>query len=73
MLAKEVLGLEIQTGVHSSVEDARIAMMLYRKEKDVFEAEFAGKFGRRGPGGGEGLDIGGDGGLRKKKKKKGKK
>ena len=66
LLAKEVLGLEIQTGVHSSVEDARTTMMLYRKEKDVFEAEFAGKFGRKGMG------IGTGGGDVKRKKKKGK-
>jgi RNA exonuclease 4 len=74
MLAKEVLSLDIQNGVHSSVEDARMSMLLYRKEKEVFEAEFAGKFGRRGgPSGVEGMDIAGDGGMRKKKKKKGKK
>lgn len=37
-LAKEVLGVEIQTGVHSSVEDARIAMSLFRKHKREFES-----------------------------------
>jgi len=38
MLAKELLGLDIQTGEHSSVEDARVAMLLYKQEKDIFEA-----------------------------------
>ncbi|KXS11890.1 ribonuclease H-like protein [Gonapodya prolifera JEL478] len=32
-LAKDILGLEIQTGQHSSVEDARVAMLLYRRFK----------------------------------------
>ncbi|KAJ3196198.1 3'-5' exonuclease [Irineochytrium annulatum] len=30
-LARDLLGLEIQTGEHSSVEDARVAMLLYKK------------------------------------------
>ena len=38
-LAKELLGLNIQTGEHSSVEDARVAMLLYKQEKDIFEAQ----------------------------------
>ena len=45
-LAKELLGLDIQEGHHSSVEDARTAMLLYRKEKDAFESEHTGKYGR---------------------------
>jgi RNA exonuclease 4 len=66
-LAKEFLGVEIQMGVHSSVEDARTAMLLYRREKDVFEAEYTGKFGRRG------MENGDGGGGKNKKKRKGKK
>lgn len=42
-LAKEILGLEIQSGEHNSVEDARAAMMIYKAEKEVFESE-----GRKG-------------------------
>jgi RNA exonuclease 4 len=65
-LCKELLGLDIQTGVHSSVEDARVTMLLYRKEKDVFEAENAGKFGRKALlDSAEGLEN-----LAKRKKKK---
>jgi hypothetical protein len=66
-LAKEFLGVEIQMGVHSSVEDARTAMLLYRREKDVFEAEYTGKFGRRG------MENGDGGGGKNKKKRKDKK
>ncbi|MCJ1427581.1 3'-5' exonuclease [Sticta canariensis] len=40
-LAREVLGVNIQTGEHSSVEDARAAMLLFRKEKEGFEREHA--------------------------------
>lgn len=43
-LASEVLGVDIQGGEHSSVEDARAAMLLYRREKDGFEMEHARKW-----------------------------
>ena len=43
-LAKEVLGVEIQGGEHSSVEDARATMLLFRREKDGFEADHAKKW-----------------------------
>lgn len=36
-LAQEVLGLTIQQGEHDSVDDARVAMLLYRAHKDVWE------------------------------------
>ncbi|ODQ81720.1 hypothetical protein BABINDRAFT_170405 [Babjeviella inositovora NRRL Y-12698] len=36
-LTKEILGLEIQGGEHSSVEDARATMMLYRLQRAEFE------------------------------------
>jgi RNA exonuclease 4 len=36
-LAKLVLGVDIQAGSHSSVEDARITMALFRREKAAFE------------------------------------
>ena len=38
-LAERVLGLSIQNGEHDSVEDARVAMMLYKTEKEAFESE----------------------------------
>ncbi|KAF2143916.1 uncharacterized protein K452DRAFT_285956 [Aplosporella prunicola CBS 121167] len=64
-LAKEFLGVEIQSGEHSSVEDARATMLLFRKEKEAFEAEHARKWGRPQPAGGAGKGA--------SKKKKGKK
>ncbi|CAG8529310.1 10316_t:CDS:2 [Funneliformis mosseae] len=36
-LASEELGMTIQTGRHSSVEDAQVCMMLYRKHKEQWE------------------------------------
>ena len=41
ILAAEILGIEIQNGEHSSVEDARATMLLFRREKDSFEREHA--------------------------------
>jgi RNA exonuclease 4 len=50
-LAKEELGWTIQTGEHSSLEDARATMMLFRKEKKAFEEENRRKFGQVRAGG----------------------
>ncbi|CAG8545476.1 11859_t:CDS:2 [Acaulospora morrowiae] len=36
-LAKEELGITIQEGCHSSVEDAQVCMMLYRKHRSQWE------------------------------------
>lgn len=44
-LAKEVLGIDIQDGQHSSIEDARATMLLFRREKDGFESEHAKRWG----------------------------
>ena len=44
-LAKSELGMTIQTGEHSSIEDGRAAMMLYKKEKLGFEEENRRHFG----------------------------
>ena len=38
-LASELLGFEIQEGEHSSVEDARACILLFRKDKASFEQE----------------------------------
>ncbi|PSK35079.1 hypothetical protein B9Z65_1662 [Elsinoe australis] len=46
VLAKEVLGLGIQEGVHDSVVDARVAMELFRREKGGMEGEVRIKYGR---------------------------
>ncbi|CAJ2512243.1 Uu.00g052580.m01.CDS01 [Anthostomella pinea] len=86
VLAREVLGLEdFQTGAHSSIEDARVAMLLFRRRKSEFDVEHANKYGvpsadeapRRGAGAGVGDGAKGKGELKKgkgpnggKKKKK---
>ncbi|KAM3424026.1 hypothetical protein BST61_g11423 [Cercospora zeina] len=52
-LARSELGLEIQTGEHSSVEDARATMLLFQKEKRGFEEENRKRFGNRKVGAGK--------------------
>lgn len=37
-LAQEILGWNIQTGEHSSVEDARATMLIYKSDKKNFES-----------------------------------
>lgn len=44
VLAREILGLEIQDGRHSSIEDARVAMLLFRRYKPQFDVEFMNRF-----------------------------
>ena len=39
ILASEMLGISIQSGEHSSVEDARATMLIFRREKDAFDKE----------------------------------
>ncbi|KAI9724057.1 MAG: hypothetical protein M1812_000775 [Candelaria pacifica] len=70
-LASEVLGVEIQEGEHSSVEDARACMALFRREKVAFEREHVARFPVRKAKVGEGEE--GEKKGRKKKKKKNKK
>jgi RNA exonuclease 4 len=52
-LAKEVLGVEIQNGEHSSVEDARATMLLFRRFKQPFDVEHAKRFPQRVAGEGK--------------------
>ncbi|KAK4099307.1 hypothetical protein N658DRAFT_508757 [Parathielavia hyrcaniae] len=44
VLAREILGVEIQTGQHSSIEDARVAMLLFRKHKPAFDVEHSNRY-----------------------------
>lgn len=46
-LAKEVLGVDIQGGQHSSIEDARATMLLFRRFKQPFDIEHAKRFPQR--------------------------
>ncbi|KAI9315819.1 ribonuclease H-like domain-containing protein [Dichotomocladium elegans] len=45
MLVNKILNIQIQSGEHSSVEDARFTMMLYRKVKDEWEKELGSRVG----------------------------
>jgi RNA exonuclease 4 len=49
-LAKEVLGVDIQGGEHSSIEDARATMLLFRRHKSAFDIEHATRFPTQAPG-----------------------
>ncbi|KAH6619137.1 ribonuclease H-like domain-containing protein [Chaetomium sp. MPI-SDFR-AT-0129] len=44
VLAQELLGVEIQKGEHSSLEDARVAMLLFRTHKTAFDMEHLRRF-----------------------------
>lgn len=46
LLASELLGVEIQAGEHSSLEDARACMLLFRRDKEAFEVKSMGQRGR---------------------------
>lgn len=71
-LVEKLLGVEIQVGAHSSVEDARATMALFRLEKEGFDAEIMRLYGhiRVGATGPE-VNVGGP--VKKKNKKKKKK
>lgn len=43
-LAQEILGVEIQSGAHSSIEDARVTMLLFRKHKSGFDVDHANRY-----------------------------
>jgi RNA exonuclease 4 len=65
VLAKEILDVEIQSGQHSSIEDARVSMLLFRRYKPGFDVEHANKFGTEDKRPGKGIGTG-----KKTKKKK---
>lgn len=43
-LSSEILGVEIQRGAHSSIEDAKVTMALFRKHKPAFDVDHANRF-----------------------------
>jgi RNA exonuclease 4 len=45
-LSSRILGVDIQMGEHSSVEDARASMLLFRHEKEAFEAQWRSLYER---------------------------
>jgi RNA exonuclease 4 len=70
VLAYEILGLEVHQGVHSSIEDARVTMALFRSFKPQFDSDHIARFPNSSPARHRGspaakLEKGG-----KKKKKK---
>ena len=70
ILAAELLGIDIQDGEHSSIEDARACMLLFRQEKDAFEREHAKKWPAQTKPETVNGDDGGEKKARKKKKKR---
>ncbi|RCI08912.1 hypothetical protein L249_4924 [Ophiocordyceps polyrhachis-furcata BCC 54312] len=44
LLAKELLGVRIHDEAHSSIEDARVTMLLFRKNKSGIDGDHAGRF-----------------------------
>ncbi|KAF2103392.1 hypothetical protein NA57DRAFT_52913 [Rhizodiscina lignyota] len=84
VLAQSMLGWEeFQKGKHSSIEDARAAMMLFKREKEGFDGEAMRKFGsqKHMSGASNGVEEADDGAnstgdtvaVKSKKKKKKKK
>ncbi|KAH6889121.1 ribonuclease H-like domain-containing protein [Thelonectria olida] len=54
LLAQQLLGVEIQDGAHSSIEDARVTMLLFRKHKQGFDVDHSNRYpSNTTPGGGK--------------------
>jgi RNA exonuclease 4 len=70
ILASELLGIRIQDGEHSSIEDARACMLLFRKDKMAFDREHAKRWPARSIVENTGIDEGAAQQKRRKKKKK---
>ncbi|KAK2593493.1 3'-5' exonuclease [Conoideocrella luteorostrata] len=49
ILAQELLGINIQETSHSSTEDARVTMLLFRKYKSNFDVDYANRYSRKSP------------------------
>ncbi|KAJ3476348.1 hypothetical protein NLG97_g9158 [Lecanicillium saksenae] len=44
ILAQTLLNVDIQGGAHSSLEDARVTMLLFRKNKSEFDVDHANRY-----------------------------
>ncbi|KAF4952674.1 hypothetical protein FGADI_6564 [Fusarium gaditjirri] len=53
VLAQNILGIEIQGGAHSSIEDARATMLLFRKHKQAFDVDHANRYAPKPASGGQ--------------------
>ncbi|KAJ9418420.1 RNA exonuclease [Fusarium oxysporum] len=53
VLAQKILGVEIQGGAHSSIEDARATMLLFRKHKQAFDVDHANRYAPKPASGGQ--------------------
>jgi RNA exonuclease 4 len=74
ILAEKLLGVEIQVGAHSSVEDARATMALFRLKKEGFDAEVISRYGHiRSEAVGPEVDVGGGEEVKKRNRSKKKK
>ena len=49
VLARELLNVNIQDGPHSSTEDARVTMLLFRKHKSGFDVDHANRYAPKAP------------------------
>ncbi|PHH55585.1 RNA exonuclease 4 [Ceratocystis fimbriata CBS 114723] len=63
VLSQALLHVEIQSGAHSSVEDARVTMEIFRRYKTGFDADNASRFAIR-----EKRSVGGGNGKKKSKR-----
>lgn len=69
-LAHDLLGIDIQSGEHSSIEDARATMLLFRMEKEGFDKEHLKHWGKHLVNKPMGTDLTTPNKKKKKKKKK---
>ncbi|KND91474.1 RNA exonuclease 4 [Tolypocladium ophioglossoides CBS 100239] len=49
VLVRELLGVNIKDGPHSSTEDARVTMLLFRKHKSGFDVDHANRYAPKAP------------------------
>lgn len=69
-LAREILGIDIQSGEHSSIEDARAAMLLFRKEKEGFDKEHLKRWGNHSMNRAKSKAVNSKASKKKKRKKR---